>query len=69
MLHPFEDEDGIVCLPSIRGERPAHERLLPLLEAAWGEFWHDGKFTGERINDVHLTIAEKRVAREQVGGK
>ncbi|MGB3741211.1 MAG: DNA methyltransferase [Castellaniella sp.] len=29
------DDDGIVCLPSVRGERPAHERLLNLLIAAW----------------------------------
>ncbi len=41
-LYPFEDEDGIVCIPSVRGERPAHERLLHLLEAAWGADWNDG---------------------------
>lgn len=29
------DDDGIVCLPSVRGEKPAHERLLALLIAAW----------------------------------
>jgi hypothetical protein len=29
------DDDGIVCLPSVRGEAPAHERLLKLLIAAW----------------------------------
>ena len=40
-LHPFEDEDGIVCLPSVRGERPAAERLLQLLHAAYGDDWHD----------------------------
>ena len=28
-------DDGIVCLPSVRGEPPAHERLLNLLIAAW----------------------------------
>ncbi len=33
------DADGIVCLPSARGERPAHERLLHLLVAAWGDEW------------------------------
>lgn len=41
-LYPFEDDDGIVCLPSVRGEPPAHERLLHLLEAAWGDGWNDG---------------------------
>jgi hypothetical protein len=35
VLYPFEDEDGIVCLPSVRGEPPAHERLLQLLQVAW----------------------------------
>lgn len=29
------DDDGIVCLPSVRGEPAAHERLLKLLIAAW----------------------------------
>jgi hypothetical protein len=29
------DDDGIVCLPAVRGEPPAHERLLKLLIAAW----------------------------------
>jgi hypothetical protein len=29
------DDDGIVCLPPIRGEKPASERLLSLLIAAW----------------------------------
>ena len=41
-LHPFADEDGIVCIPSVRGERPAHERLLQLLQAAWDDDWSDG---------------------------
>ena len=29
------DDDGIVCLPAVRGEKPAHERLLGLLIDAW----------------------------------
>ena len=33
------DEDGIVCMPSVRGERPAAERLRALLAAAYGEEW------------------------------
>ena len=28
-------DDGIVCLQSVRGEKPAHERLLALLIDAW----------------------------------
>ena len=44
-LCPFEDEDGIVCIPSVRGEQPADERLLQLLQAAYGDDWHDGILT------------------------
>jgi len=34
-LAEHTDDDGIVCLPSVRGEVPAHDRLLKLLIAAW----------------------------------
>jgi hypothetical protein len=34
-LAEHTDDDGIICLPSVRGEPPAHERLLKLLIAAW----------------------------------
>jgi hypothetical protein len=34
-LADHTDDDGILCLPSVRGEPPAHERLLSLLIAAW----------------------------------
>ncbi|HMP71360.1 MAG TPA: N-6 DNA methylase, partial [Pirellulaceae bacterium] len=44
-----------------RGKEPQR----PADEFPW--FWKDGQFTGERINDVHLTLAEKIAARpEQV---
>ena len=32
-LTAFADTDGIVCIPSVRGEEPAADRLLRLLEA------------------------------------
>ena len=35
------DEDGIVCIPPVRGEPPAPERLLGLLAAAFGDSWND----------------------------
>jgi hypothetical protein len=41
-LDAFSDDDGICCLPSIRGEPAAHERLLRLLEAAYGDDWTAG---------------------------
>lgn len=34
-LAEHTDDDGIICLPSVRGEPPAHERVLKLLIAAW----------------------------------
>lgn len=34
-LAEHTDDDGIVCLPSVRGEPAAHDRLFKLLIAAW----------------------------------
>lgn len=34
-LAEHNDDGGIICLPSVRGEAPAHDRLLKLLIAAW----------------------------------
>jgi hypothetical protein len=42
-LHKLADEDGIVCIPSVRGEPPAAERLRALLAAAYGKAWSPGK--------------------------
>lgn len=44
-LHPHADRDGIVCIPSVRGEPPAGDRLLALLAAAFGDTWNDGVLT------------------------
>jgi len=38
-LEGFADDDGIVCLPSVRGERPAAERLQELLARSFGGNW------------------------------
>ncbi|MBS8233103.1 SAM-dependent DNA methyltransferase [Marinobacter salarius] len=38
-LLSFADEDGIVCIPPVRGEASAADRLLNLLAAAYGEAW------------------------------
>jgi len=38
-LLPYADEDGIVCIPPVRGEASASDRLLNLLVAAYGESW------------------------------
>lgn len=41
-LVPFADEDGIVCIPPVRGELAAAERLRRLLAAAYGDDWSAG---------------------------
>jgi hypothetical protein len=33
------DDDGIVCIPAIRGEKPANDRLESILHAAYGVEW------------------------------
>ena len=38
-LDRFADEDGIVCLPAVRGEPPAADRLRDLLVTAYGDEW------------------------------
>ena len=38
-LHEFADDDGIVCLSAIRGERTAQDRLEELLQVAYGDEW------------------------------
>jgi hypothetical protein len=38
-LGELADHDGIVCLPAVSGERPAHERLRALLATAYGDGW------------------------------
>ena len=41
-LAGYADDDGIVCIPAVRGEAAASDRLLNLLAAAYGDAWpHD----------------------------
>ena len=44
-----------------RGREPVRD------QAHFPWFWKNGKFTGERVNDVHLTNGQKRAAREAAG--
>ncbi len=51
--------------PSIRwGKDRGKEPKRPQEQFPW--FWEDGKFTGNRVNDVHFTNEEKRKARKAV---
>jgi hypothetical protein len=38
-LLPYADGDGIVCIPPVRGEASAADRLLKLLAASYGDAW------------------------------
>lgn len=42
-LESYADNEGIVCLPAVRGEDPAAERLRALLAAAYGDDWSPTK--------------------------
>lgn len=42
-LFPFADKDGIICIPSVRGEEPAADRIRNLLVAAYGAEWTPAK--------------------------
>jgi hypothetical protein len=35
--------------------------MRPTEEYPW--FWEGDRFTGDRVNDVHLTVAQKQAAR------
>jgi hypothetical protein len=39
-LDELADSDGVVCLPAVGGEAPAHERLLQVLAKAYGPTWN-----------------------------
>jgi hypothetical protein len=45
------EEDGIICIPSIRGKQPAAERLHNLLAAAYGDAWSADKLA-RLLSDV-----------------
>jgi hypothetical protein len=64
-LLKLADEDGIVCIPSIRGEQPAAERLRTLLAAAFGEDWAPEKEreliaeTGSKATDLDTWLRDE----------
>jgi hypothetical protein len=59
-LDALADGDGIVCLPAVRGEPPAADRLQECLAAAFGKDWSPAKreellasvgFGGKKLED------------------
>ncbi len=40
-LNSLADDDGIVCIPAVRGEQSAADRLIEFLEAAYAKDWNN----------------------------
>lgn len=53
-LNALADDDGIVCLPPVRGEKAAADRLENLLETAFGSDW-----TPQRRNQLLEEVGAK----------
>lgn len=50
-LEAHADDDGIVCLPSLRGEAPAAERVRALLADAFGAEW-----SAQKLNELLANV-------------
>jgi hypothetical protein len=59
VLDGLSDSDGIVCIPALRGERPAADRLADLLAAAWGKEWHP-----QTLTDLLAAVGHKGTLEE-----
>lgn len=53
------DIDGIVCIPALRGERPASDRLTDLLSKAWGKEWYP-----QTLTDLLAEVGHKGTLEE-----
>lgn len=67
-IRPFVEADILRKTPNIkwtkdRGKEPERDK------DAYPWFWPGGKFTGDRVNDIHLTTAEKTAARAKMAAK
>ncbi|MFM7847997.1 MAG: Eco57I restriction-modification methylase domain-containing protein, partial [Rubrivivax sp.] len=69
-LAEHTDDDGIVCLPSVRGEAPAHDRLLKLLIAAWSHVHGDAHgAAGVQPGSWKPAVLDKLLADAECAGK
>lgn len=57
------DDDGIVCIPAIRGEKPAIDRLEAILHAAYGDKWSatilNNLLKSVKSRDLNLWLRDK----------
>jgi len=58
-LDSHADDDGIVCIPPLRGELPAADRVAELLATAWGTDWHP-----QTLTDLLATVDHKGTLEE-----
>ena len=49
----FVDDDGIACIPAVRGEAPLADRLLDLLVAAYSDAWSGDTLSTLLANSDH----------------
>lgn len=66
-IRPFIEAEILRRTPNIkwtkdRGKEPQRDKA----DYPW--FWDGNSFTGDRLNDIHLTIAEKQAARSRKKG-
>ena len=67
-IRPFVQAGVLRKNPNIkwtkdRGKEPQRDKD----EYPW--FWNGSSFTGERVNDIHLTVAEKQAGRTKRSGR
>lgn len=64
-LDPFTDDDGIVCMPSVLGERTAADRVQEILANAFGGTWspaHAAELlaaAGSKKTDLNLWLSDE----------
>lgn len=64
-LLPYADDDGIVCIPPVRGEASAADCLLNLLAAAYGDAWSNNiqaqllKYVGHAGKTLETWLRDK----------
>lgn len=64
-LIEFEDADGIVCLPAVRGEFAAVDRILRMLSAAYGDSWNQDLLSQLLKNEEHAGKSLESWLREK----
>jgi hypothetical protein len=63
-LDAHADKDGIVCLPALRGERRAADRLADLLAAAWGKDAAGGGWHPQTLTDLLAAVGHQGTLEE-----